>query len=78
MQSFREDTAPEAASPTLSISVPVALAVAGGTLPLLAFVMAERVISEMLTEMGQASEELFRGDRLPTRPLMKQPPTKDR
>jgi hypothetical protein len=35
------------------------------TLPALALVLTFRTTSRLLTEVGELSEELFRGDRLP-------------
>ncbi|MFK8185564.1 MAG: hypothetical protein AB8B99_19480 [Phormidesmis sp.] len=72
MQSFREPAAPVRPAPSLSIPVPIDFALVAGTIPLLAFVVSARLVAEGLTELGNASEELFRGERLPTRPLMQQ------
>lgn len=73
MQSFREPETPARVKPSISIAVPADLALVVGTIPLLAAVVGTRFIAQGLTELGQASEELFRGERLPTRPLMQQP-----
>ena len=70
MQSFREPTQSAHAQPSISVSVPVDLALVASTIPLLALVVSARVVADGLTELGKASEELFRGDRLPSRPLM--------
>ena len=70
MQSFRESSKPTKAEPTIQLSFPVEIALIAGTLPLLAFVVGSRLVEESLTEMGKASEEIFRGDRLPPRPLL--------
>ena len=74
MPSFREsahDAAEaERLAPSLRVSVPVDLAVMAGTVPLLALVIGSRWLGEGMVELGKASEELFRGDRLPSRPLM--------
>ena len=80
MQSFRQPSDPDLVNPSISASVPVDLALVAGTLPLLAFVIGTQWIAAGFTEIGKASEELFRGDRLPIRPLMKvssreKPPT---
>lgn len=70
MKSFREPSSPS--SPDLSFSLPLAidLAISFSTLPLLALLAAGRLASQSAIQLGEASEELFRGDRLPTRPLM--------
>ncbi|MEL7329404.1 MAG: hypothetical protein AAGJ69_06125 [Cyanobacteria bacterium J06559_1] len=71
MQSFRE---PEASKrPSLGISLPIAIELTIGlsTLPMLAILTSSRVLSFGLLQLGHASEELFRGEQLPTLPLMK-------
>lgn len=70
MQSFREPA--KTALPELSVSLPVAVnfTISASTLPLLALLAGGRAITAGLTEIGQASEEIFRGDRLPNRPLL--------
>ncbi len=70
MQSFREPSKPSL--PDLSVSLPVAveLTISASTLPLLALLTGGRAIAAGLNELGQASEEIFRGDRLPSRPLL--------
>ncbi|MBD2120199.1 hypothetical protein [Trichocoleus sp. FACHB-262] len=35
------------------------------TVPLLAFLLSGKALAECVQELGQMSEELFRGDRLP-------------
>lgn len=47
----------DASSPKIYLSV--------ATVPFLLTTIAVRVIGEVLVEMGEASEEIFRGDRLP-------------
>jgi hypothetical protein len=36
-----------------------------------------RLVAELMTEAGQASEEVFRGDRLPVLKLSITPPTQE-
>ncbi|MGC1310464.1 MAG: hypothetical protein WA885_24805 [Phormidesmis sp.] len=74
MQSFREPSA--RSHPTLSIPLPLAtdLALGLGTVPLLLLLASSRLVAEGLTQLGQQSEEVFRGDRLPTLPLMDSSP----
>lgn len=42
------------------------LIIAVTTIPVLGLILATRGIAQATLEMGQLSEELFRGDRLPT------------
>jgi hypothetical protein len=70
MQSFRE---PQVSSPPSLVarspqwqSVGIGLA----TLPVLTLLSMGRVAAQSLTAIGRASEEVFRGDRLPTRALL--------
>ncbi|MEL6814498.1 MAG: hypothetical protein AAFP03_06760 [Cyanobacteria bacterium J06598_3] len=71
MQSFREPATSK--RPSLNISLPIAveLTISLGTLPLLAILTSSRALSFGLGQLGNASEELFRGQQLPTLPLMK-------
>ena len=71
MKSFREPSSPS--TPDLSISLPLAidLTISLSTIPLLALLTVGRLASQSAIQLGEASEELFRGDRLPTRPLIK-------
>lgn len=70
MQSFRESSTPSLNDPSLALPLPTTFAIALSTLPLLAALTAGRWVSDSAIQLGQASEELFRGDRLPSRPLM--------
>ncbi|MDX2212376.1 MAG: hypothetical protein SFY66_03715 [Oculatellaceae cyanobacterium bins.114] len=44
-----------------------------GTVPVLAVLLGSKAIAELMQHVGQASEELFRGDRLPILNLSSQP-----
>ncbi len=70
MQAFRET--PSATSPEISVSLPLVIDLTIGltTCGLLALLSASQSAAEGLIQLGQTSEELFRGDRLPTLPLM--------
>ncbi|MEL7357934.1 MAG: hypothetical protein AAFN40_15365 [Cyanobacteria bacterium J06560_6] len=68
MQSFREPTVGRNAHPKLSVPLPVPIMVSVATAPLLALLVSGRWVAQGLIEMGTSSEELFRGDRLPTLP----------
>jgi len=65
---FRE---PEAAPPVVMAESPglskeaIALSISVVTLPLLGGIVLSRVAMAGLIQLGEASEELFRGDRLP-------------
>ena len=71
MQSFRQ---PETTSPPrLPIQLPLAteVIISLSSLPLVSLLALGHVVANSLADVGQASEELFRGDRLPSLPLMK-------
>lgn len=70
MQSFREPATSK--RPSLSISLPIAveLSISLGTLPLLAILTSGKALAFGLSQLGEASEELFRGEQLPTLPLI--------
>ena len=71
IHSFRRAVESTRLDPSIRISMPVGVALVAGTLPMLAAVVGGHIVSKGLIELGKASEELFRGDRLPIRPLMK-------
>lgn len=58
----------------LGISPEIWLSLA--TAPVLAVLLLGKVTTEMLEAIGQASEEVFRGERLPLQPFPKHPPGK--
>ncbi|HEY9700328.1 MAG TPA: hypothetical protein V6D10_23945 [Trichocoleus sp.] len=45
--------------------IPTNLLLSFSTIPLLAVLIGSKAIGKALIELGQASEEIFRGDRLP-------------
>lgn len=67
--SSSETTAETTASPSedflAQLNIPSDALIAGMTLPMLLGWYSVRAISEGLQSLGQASEEIFRGDRLP-------------
>ncbi len=71
MQSFREPSSPSPLNLSVSLPLAVELAISFSTVPLLVLLAAGRAASHSAVQLGKASEELFRGDRLPTRPLIK-------
>lgn len=48
-----------------SPKVPTTLLLSLGTIPVLAFLLGSKAILQAMRELGEASEEIFRGDRLP-------------
>lgn len=48
-----------------SLPNPAALWVSFATIPMLLGILAARSLTENLSELGRASEEIFRGERLP-------------
>ena len=70
MQSFREPTASPLPKPSISLPIAVDLTIGLSAVPLLALLIASRFAVDSLTQLGQASEEIFRGDRLPSLPRM--------
>ncbi|WP_414620762.1 hypothetical protein [Calothrix sp. CCY 0018] len=46
-------------------SIPQSVILLSGTVSVLTLVLAEKATSEALIAVGEASEELFRGERLP-------------
>ena len=71
MQSFRQSEASSA--PRLNIQFPVAteVMISLSSLPLVSLLAVGYIVADGLAALGQTSEELFRGDRLPSLPLMK-------
>jgi len=47
------------------ISIPQSLLLQTGTVSILLLLLAQKASQSALVAMGQASEEIFRGDRLP-------------
>lgn len=48
-----------------SVKVPTALLLSLGTIPVLALLVGGKAVLQVMREVGEASEEIFRGDRLP-------------
>lgn len=70
MQSFREPSSSSLPDLSVALPLPMTLALSLGTIPLLALLFAGRLVNHSAIELSKASEELFRGDRLPSRPLI--------
>ena len=73
MQSFRQPSANQRPNVSISMPVSVEFAVSLGTLPVLMLLTGGHALTNGLRQLGQTSEELFRGDRLPNRPLLRRP-----
>jgi len=56
-----------------SVALPLSADIAIGlaTLPMLAAVLSSQMATRALIELGEHSQELFRGSQLPTLPLLK-------
>lgn len=51
--------------PSSDFKVPTDLLLSLGTIPLLLALVGSRAVAEAMKDLGQASEEILRGDRLP-------------
>jgi hypothetical protein len=49
----------------LDFKFPTQILLSLGTAPLLLILIGGKAVATAMTELGQASEEIFRGDRLP-------------
>jgi hypothetical protein len=49
-----------------NFKIPTQILLGLGTAPLLLALIGSKALAELLKDVGQTSEELFRGDRLPT------------
>jgi hypothetical protein len=49
----------------LDFKLPTQILLSLGTAPLLLVLIGSKALATAMTELGQASEEIFRGDRLP-------------
>ncbi|MGD1899314.1 MAG: hypothetical protein ACFB16_20500 [Phormidesmis sp.] len=70
MQSFREPTANSLPDLKISLPVPADFLVSLASLPLMSILVSGHRLANSLTQLGTSSEELFRGDRLPSLPLL--------
>lgn len=70
MQSFRKTSASPPPTPTLTLPVDMQLAISLCALPLIGILLSEKAVGQGLRQLGEASEEIFRGDRLPVLPLL--------
>jgi hypothetical protein len=57
----------------LDFKIPTQLLLSLSTAPLLLVLIGSKTLAAALTELGQASEEIFRGDRLPVLHIPKSP-----
>lgn len=70
MQSFREPAVLSPLDLPKSLPLAVDITICLTTVPLLSLLLLERTLASALSDLGEASEELFRGDRLPILPLL--------
>ncbi len=70
MQSFREPAADARPELKVSLPIPTDLLVSLASAPLLTTLVAGHAVARSLIQLGISSEELFRGDRMPTLPLL--------
>ncbi|MEL6469782.1 MAG: hypothetical protein AAFQ74_08645 [Cyanobacteria bacterium J06623_4] len=70
MQSFRESSNSPTANLSFRSPLDPTLTVALSTFPLLTLLVSSQLIAKGMTQLGQSSEELFRGERLPILPLL--------
>lgn len=54
---------PDASQPSLEVSPEILVSLATG--PLLLALVGGKALSQLIQQIGQQSEEIFRGDRLP-------------
>ncbi|MBD1849004.1 hypothetical protein H6F87_03080 [Cyanobacteria bacterium FACHB-502] len=47
------------------VKIPTSLLLSLGTIPVLAVLLGSKAVLQVMREVGEASEEIFRGDRLP-------------
>ena len=73
MQSFRPPEPPTVSAPSIQLPIATELLISLSSVPLISLLALGRVAASTLTEIGKASEELFRGDRLPSLPLLDLP-----
>ena len=65
MQSFRENSSGNTTVTTPGVKIPSNLLISLATGPMLLALLGNKAINQLLPEIGQYSEEIFRGDRLP-------------
>lgn len=71
MQSFRQPDTAFVSARRIQLPIVPEVAIALSSLPLVSLLAASHLIAKGLVEVGQQSEELFRGERLPSLPLMR-------
>jgi hypothetical protein len=75
MQPFRSKLDQISRPPTVSIALQPEWLVGAATVPLVTALVISRTLSHIMIQMGVASEEIFRGERLPV--LLVAPPPLD-
>ena len=70
MQSFRQSEVSSASGVRVQLPVPTDVIISLSSLPLVAAIATGNMVADGLAKAGLQSEELFRGERLPSLPLM--------
>ena len=65
MNSFRQNVPEAQPSQGTNLTIPSALIVGCATVPLIVGLLSARAAADLMMTIGSASEEVFRGDRLP-------------
>jgi hypothetical protein len=65
MNSFRQNIPETQVSQGANLTIPSTLIVGCATVPLLFGLLSARAAADLMMTIGSASEEVFRGDRLP-------------
>jgi hypothetical protein len=73
MSSPTEPISPNSQLNLLLFAIPHSLLLQMGTASILMLVTAQKTVNKTLFAMGEASEEIFRGDRLPILDFPEQP-----
>jgi hypothetical protein len=75
MQPFRSRSDQILTSPTVGLALQPEWLVSAATVPLVSALVISRALSHVMIQMGMASEEIFRGVRLPVLVVAPTPPT---
>lgn len=70
MYSFREPNILPTSDSRISLPIPADLAVSVVSVPFLLLLMSRQATLNRLIQLGGESEEIFRGERLPSLPLL--------
>jgi hypothetical protein len=65
MSSVKQQLPSQAGLNLIAFTIPTSCLLQMGTIPILMLIMVQKATTEALLGLGEASEELLRGDRLP-------------